>query len=87
MNCRVGCAACCIVVSISSPIPGMPNGKPAGVRCVQLTDDNRCSLFGRAERPAVCGNLQPSPEMCGSDDAHAYAYLQQLELLTKPDVK
>jgi hypothetical protein len=23
--------------SISSPIPGMPNGKPAGVPCVQLT--------------------------------------------------
>ena len=24
-------------LSISSPIPGMPQGKPAGVRCVQLT--------------------------------------------------
>ena len=47
MDCRVGCGACCIALSISSPIPGMPNGKPAGVRCVQLTPDNRCLLFGQ----------------------------------------
>jgi Fe-S-cluster containining protein len=32
MNCRLGCGACCIAPSISSPIPGMPQGKPAGVR-------------------------------------------------------
>ena len=30
MNCREGCGACCIAPSISSPIPGMPHGKPAG---------------------------------------------------------
>src|SRR5687767_14313051 len=46
LACRVGCGACCIAPSISSPIPGMPQGKPAGVRCVQLTEDNRCRLFG-----------------------------------------
>ena len=34
--CRTGCGACCIAPSISSPIPGMPDGKPAGVPCVQL---------------------------------------------------
>jgi hypothetical protein len=39
MECRIGCAACCIALPISSPIPGMPDGKPAGVRCVQLTAD------------------------------------------------
>ncbi|MEZ4830770.1 MAG: YkgJ family cysteine cluster protein [Caldilineaceae bacterium] len=54
MECRIGCGACCIAPSISSPIPGMPNGKPAGVRCIQLTDDNRCKLFGLPERPVVC---------------------------------
>lgn len=84
MNCRVGCAACCIVISISSPIPGMPEGKPAGVRCVQLTADNRCALFGRPERPAVCGSLQASPDMCGSSNEEAYAYLEALERLTRP---
>ncbi len=84
MECRIGCAACCIAVSISSPIPGMPRGKPAGVRCVQLTEDNRCKLFGKPERPAVCVSLQPSEEMCGSTNEHAYAYLTNLEELTKP---
>lgn len=84
MNCRVGCAACCVVVSISSPIPGMPNGKPAGIRCVQLTTDNKCRLFGKPERPAVCGSLMPSEEMCGASDKEAYAYLEALERLTRP---
>lgn len=57
MECRVGCAACCIAISISSPIPGMPEGKPAGVPCPQLTAERRCGLFGRPERPDVCGGL------------------------------
>lgn len=85
MDCRVGCGACCIALSISSPIPGMPRGKPAGVRCVQLTADNRCALFGKPERPAVCCGLRPSPEMCGSSRADALAYLAWLELATLPD--
>lgn len=84
MECRAGCAACCIAPSISSPIPGMPHGKPAGVRCVQLTDDNRCRLFGRPERPAVCVALRPAAEMCGSSDAEATAWLTWLEAETTP---
>lgn len=84
MECRTGCAACCIAISISSPIPGMEGGKPAGVRCVQLTDDNRCRLFGREERPAVCGELQASMEMCGSTDQEAFDILTWLERETSP---
>ncbi|MCC6802635.1 MAG: YkgJ family cysteine cluster protein [Anaerolineae bacterium] len=84
MECRVGCGACCIALSISSPIPGMPEGKPAGVRCVQLTDDNRCKLFGMPERPAVCVRLRPEPEMCGETAEHALAYLIRLEEITRP---
>ena len=84
LDCRVGCGACCIAPSISSPIPGMPQGKPAGVRCVQLTDDNRCAIFGRPERPAVCVSLRPSAAMCGPDRAHALMYLQALEHSTQP---
>jgi uncharacterized protein len=87
MECRIGCAACCIVVSIASPIPGMPEGKPAGIRCVQLAPDNRCKLFGKPERPLVCSSLQPSEEMCGDTDEHAHAYLAVLEDATKPDEK
>ena len=84
MDCRVGCGACCIAPSISSPIPGMPGGKPAGVRCVQLTADNRCALFGKPERPAVCVSLRPSAGMCGRTDEEAMANLIRLERATMP---
>lgn len=85
MECRIGCGACCIAPSISSPIPGMPQGKPAGVRCIQLSPDNRCLLFGRPERPSVCQRLQPSLEMCRETDAEALQFLTTLELVTRPD--
>jgi hypothetical protein len=84
MECRVGCGACCIAPSISSPIPGMPGGKPAGVRCAQLTLDNHCALFGRPERPAVCSSLRPSAEMCGRSDQEAMIVLTLLERATAP---
>ncbi|HNJ84181.1 MAG TPA: YkgJ family cysteine cluster protein [Piscinibacter sp.] len=84
MDCRPHCAACCIAPSISSPIPGMPQGKPAGVPCVQLTAELRCALFGRPERPAVCGSLQPSPAMCGDSREQAMRWLGQLEETTLP---
>jgi uncharacterized protein len=83
MDCRPNCGACCIAPSISSPIPGMPNGKPAGVRCVQLSDDNRCLSFGMPERPEVCRSLRPTEEMCGQSADEAMVYLTQLELVTR----
>lgn len=84
MSCRVGCGACCIALSISSPIPGMPEGKPAGVRCVQLTADNRCKLFGQPDRPEVCVRLRPEPDMCGATADEALVYIAVLEALTCP---
>lgn len=84
MHCRPGCGACCIAPSISSPIPGMPQGKPAGQRCVQLDAANRCRIFGQPERPAVCGQLQPSAEMCGASAGAALAWLTRLEQATRP---
>ncbi|MEW6765133.1 MAG: YkgJ family cysteine cluster protein [Pseudomonadota bacterium] len=84
MICRPHCAACCIAPSISSPIPGMPHGKPAGVRCVQLDAEDRCMIFGRPERPAVCGSLQPSESMCGGSREHALRFLGWLEDATAP---
>lgn len=84
MQCRPGCAACCIAISISTPIPGMPRGKPAGVPCVQLTSDGRCQLFGHPERPAVCSGLQPEPAMCGNSREQAMAFLAALEAETSP---
>lgn len=85
MECRVGCAACCIAPSISSPIPGMPQGKPAGHRCIMLTKDNKCSLFGKKERPAICLSFQPSEEMCGASFEEALKYLTELEKATIPE--
>lgn len=82
MDCRIGCGACCIALSISSPIPGMPNGKPAGVRCIHLTEDNRCSIY--EQRPEVCRRLKPSREMCGETTEEAMRYLTELERLTQP---
>ena len=84
-ECRSGCGACCIAPSITSPLPGMAEGKPAGVRCAQLTADKRCAVFGRPERPAFCVGLKPAPEMCGENRSDALAWLARLEHLTRPD--
>lgn len=62
----------------------MPNGKPAGVRCVQLLADERCALFGKPERPAVCVSLRPSETMCGAHRGDAMAFLERLEAATRP---
>jgi hypothetical protein len=84
VTCRSGCAACCIAPSISSPIPGMPQGKPAGVPCVQLDEQLRCRLFGKPGRPAVCVSLRPGPELCGASREEALAGLVALERATAP---
>lgn len=84
LACRPGCAACCIAPSISSPLPGLPQGKPAGVPCPQLDEALRCRLFGLPERPAVCASLPPEPAMCGTDRWQALRFLQALEAATQP---
>lgn len=85
MECRVGCAACCIAPTISSPIPGAEGEKAAGIRCFQLTADNRCKLFGHADRPLVCRSLKASVEMCGYSNVEAMQILTRLEQLTRPE--
>jgi hypothetical protein len=62
----------------------MPNGKPAGVACVQLLPDLRCALFGRPERPEFCVSLRPTEGMCHATREEALAYLFKLESLTRP---
>lgn len=85
MNCRPGCAACCTAPSISSPMPGYPDGKPAGVPCPYLDEALRCKLFGLPERPAVCSSLQPEPDMCGDSREQAMRWLTKLEVDTRFD--
>lgn len=65
-------------------MPKMPHGKRAGERCAHLTPELACELFGLPERPAVCGGLQPSTEMCGTSREHAIAWLERMEHLTRP---
>lgn len=81
-ECRLGCGACCIAPSISTPIPGMPDGKPAGTRCIQLDEKNLCKLFGKPERPAVCGKFQPDRSICGENKDQALDTLLYLESIT-----
>jgi uncharacterized protein len=63
----------------------MPNGKPAGVRCIQLNNENACKIFGQPERPAFCASLQPSLEMCNETREQAMIWLTNLENLTRPN--
>ena len=84
MKCRPGCGACCIAASISSPIPGMPDGKPAGVRCIHLDDDCRCRIHDSPDRPAVCVSLKATPDMCGKSREEAMATLTEWERITAP---
>lgn len=84
MECRVDCGACCIAPSISSPIPGMPDGKPAGVRCVQLDENNLCLLFGDPRRPKVCEQFKAAEDICGVSQTQALQRLTTLEADTSP---
>jgi len=62
----------------------MPDGKPAGVRCVQLDDNNLCKIFTSPLRPAVCGGLQPHFDMCATSRDEAMIYLLELDAATAP---
>lgn len=81
MNCRK-CGACCIAPSITTAIPNMPSGKPAGVRCANLDERNECTLYGKAERPAFCLGWQPMSEVCGQAFDEAVACITAMERAT-----
>lgn len=83
MLCNPGCGACCIAPSISSAIPGMPEGKEAGVRCIQLDDANMCKIFGQPERPKVCEQFTAEPDICGQTAEEAMANLIELVNITQ----
>jgi uncharacterized protein len=78
MECRDFCGACCIELSISSPIPGMPEGKPAGVRCIHLGSDFRCDIYNSPEKPKVCSDFKAEEEFCGSTREEATRILASL---------
>jgi Fe-S-cluster containining protein len=80
MECRSGCGACCIALSISSELPGMPMGKPAGVRCIHLLDDYSCSIYNDPSKPKVCTDFTAENEFCGSDREEAMRILFSLSV-------
>ena len=82
MECRIGCAACCVVISISSPLPGYRGGKPAGVPCPGLTPEGRCSIWETPDYPKVCREFRATAEYCGDTDDQARRRLAALEEAT-----
>lgn len=64
---------------MTSRIPDMQNGKPAGVRCIQLTEDHRCRLYGQPERPSACAQFRAEPEVCGTSFGEAMSLLVRWE--------
>ena len=62
----------------------MPNGKPAGVPCVNLDESLDCKLFNHSSRPDFCLRLQAAADMCGDSRDQALITLYQLETLTNP---
>ena len=87
MHCRPGCAACCVAPSISSPLPGLPGGKPAGARCPNLREDLRCAVWETASYPKVCRGFKPVADACGSSRKEALALLEAMERDTRPGRK
>ena len=81
MDCRK-CGACCIAPSITTAIPNMPHGKPAGARCANLNGRNECTLYGQATRPNFCMGWQPVSEICGQGFKEAMIRIAILEQAT-----
>lgn len=79
MQCRERCGACCTAPSISSPIPGMPDGKPAGVTCIHLSDEYQCLIYDHSDRPRVCNDFKADPDVCGTTREEAMILLGDLE--------
>jgi len=65
----------------------MPNGKPSGVRCANLSADNLCKIFDDPSRPAVCAQFKAMQSVCGNNRDEALAYLIWLEQETMAEVK
>jgi hypothetical protein len=60
----------------------MPEGKPAGVDCVNLDEKRHCRLHGEENYPDVCRAFTATRELCGESNRDAHARLGELELLT-----
>jgi hypothetical protein len=60
----------------------MPDGKPAGKRCIHLDLENMCQLFNDDRRPTVCEAFKAGMEFCGESFDSAMENLKRLEIET-----
>lgn len=60
----------------------MPHGKRAGERCLHLTAERLCGLFGQPQRPEVCAAFSADPDVCGDSREEAIRLLGWLEQAT-----
>jgi hypothetical protein len=56
----------------------MPEGKPAGVRCIHLLINNKCAIYTSSDKPKVCTDFKAEPEFCGSSREEAIRILYTL---------
>jgi hypothetical protein len=59
-------------------MPGMADGKPAGVRCIHLLEDCTCSIYNSKDKPKVCSDFMAEPDFCGSTQEEALRILYSL---------
>jgi len=64
----------------------MPEGKPAGVACVNLDESFNCKIWNSADYPHVCQAFKPAAEHCGEDRHEAITILTWIEQETAPDI-
>jgi uncharacterized protein len=57
----------------------MPEGKPAGIRCIHLTEDLKCDIFLSPSRPKVCAGFKADSIVCGQNSDEAMSNLKWME--------
>jgi hypothetical protein len=62
----------------------MPEGKPAGVVCLNLDLGNyQCTIWGTDQYPQLCRDFRPDKTTCGGSQQEAIQLINQLELSTR----
>jgi uncharacterized protein len=56
----------------------MPEGKPAGVRCIHLLPDYKCDIYNNPDKPKACTDFKPELEFCGETQEEALKILSSL---------
>ncbi|GAB4288554.1 MAG: hypothetical protein Kow0068_14240 [Marinilabiliales bacterium] len=57
----------------------MPDGKPAGARCIHLSENLLCNIYNSPDRPKVCDDFKFDPEICGNNAEEAKKNIIDLE--------